>query len=157
MRDGRNVTVRLPGVSVTGTGIRDSVTHGTVTDSSMAYRLTVDNGVSPVSTKSTDSNYVDQYYKLWKANGTTQEKFDTWFSKPNANRDKFLSFIWSSDTGKTWSMKWQARFTAEFLVPRVSTTNGGTTNQWSLDENVACQPNADRNSNKVTVVRSINN
>lgn len=154
MRDGTLVPLRLPGVNLSGPSIRDVTTKtaGAVNGNNLSYKLTVNDGSSPFL--GTDPNASKQYFNLYNQNGKTRESFNTWSKDPNANINKYMSYYWSTDNGKTWSLTYSARVDqAEFYVPVVNTSDGGVYYAWRQDENLDC---GSRASNQVTVIRSVN-
>lgn len=154
MRDGTLVPLRLPGVNLSGPSIRDVTTksNGAVNGDNLSYRLSVNDNSSPFL--GTDPNANKQYFTLFNQNGTVREAFNSWSKDPNANINKYMSYYWSSDNGKTWSLTYSARVDqAEFYVPVVNTSDGGVFYDWRQDENLDC---GSRASNQVTVIRSVN-
>lgn len=151
MRDGNKVNVFLPGMRIDGSGVRNfNGTNTGVSDNDMQYLTSVSPGSTPMN--GTDLNGGRQYFKLFKTNGAS-EKFDTWYSNPNANRNKQMEFYWASTSpSQAFSLTWNARFKAQFLVPRADTVGGGSSLQW-VGDNATC-PNLPITGNKASVVRS---
>lgn len=151
MRDGNKVNVFLPGMRIDGSGVRNfNGTNTGVSDNDMQYLTSVSPGSTPMN--GTDLNSSRQYFKLFKTTGAG-ENFDTWYSNPNANRNKQMEFYWASTSpSQAFSLTWNARFKAQFLVPRSDTVGGGTTMQW-VGDNAVC-PNLPITGNKASVVRS---
>lgn len=151
MRDGNKVNVYLPGMKIDGSGVRNfNGTNTGVSDNDMQYLTSVSPGSTPMN--GTDLNGGRQYFKLFKTSGAS-EKFDTWYSNPNANRNKQMEFYWASTSpSQAFSLTWNARFKAQFLVPRSDTVGGGTSLQW-VGDNATC-PNLPITGNKASVVRS---
>lgn len=153
MRDGSSIPTNLQGVSVAGNGIRDSNSGqvGTVADGNMSYKVQVVNGSSPFN--GTNANDSKQYFQLWNSSQSHTLSWDTWNTNPNANKNSFLKFYWSSDRGSTWQMNYQAKIdTAQFSVPWQDSTTSPPTTKWMTDTNVAC---GTKNSNTATILRSV--
>lgn len=153
MRDGNYIPLNLQGVSVQGNGIRDSNTGqvGTVADGNMSYKVQVVNGSSPFY--GTNANEPKQYFKLWNPSKSNNLSWDTWNSNPNANKNVFLNYYWSSDTGKTWQMNYQAKInTAQFAVPWQDSSTSAPYTKWMTDNNISC---GTKNSNQATILRSV--
>ena len=155
MRDGNYLPVQLGGVSITGSGVRDSNSKqvGTIADGNLSYMVKVEAGSSPFN--GTNANGNKQYFELWKADKATKTTWNTWLSQPNANKTSYLTYYWSSDNGATWRMNYQAKInTGEFAVPFQDTTDGPTGTRWKTETNVDC--NGVKVSNAATVLRSVN-
>jgi len=151
MRDGNSVPFTAPNMLIHGNGVRGYSGQSSVADSDTQYKITIPtSGVSPTNTG--DPNSARQYYKLFKANGTTAETFGTWRTGANSNRDKVLNFYWSSNNGESWSAIRSTKFNAQFLIPRAGTVGGGSTMVWVRGTGNC----VDLTSNKATIVRSAN-
>jgi hypothetical protein len=150
MRNGVNVPLKIPTITPSGTVRNANGTDTPVAQSDINWRLSVIDGSSPFS--GTDANSTNQFFKLINGNGTTREKFGIWRTNPNDNANKFMQYIWASDNGKTHSLRHESNFNAQFLVPRADYIGGPVRMVW-VNDSADCLT---QDSNKVTVVRSIN-
>ena len=151
MRNGDNIPVKYPSVEVVGAGARNANgTNTPVSDNNMQYKNNVSDGSSPFN--GTNANASNQYFKQYKANGTTVEPFSTWQNNPNANRDKFMRYYWASDVGKSHQLNRDHRFVGQFLVPRSASLGGSVSMQWITD--TADCPRSW--SNNISVLRAVN-
>lgn len=154
MRDGTYLPTDLAGVNVAGAGVRDSSTKqvGTVADGNMSYMVNVVSGSSPFD--GTDANASKQYFELWKGDKTTETRWGTWISQPNANKNSYLTYYWSSDNGLNWKMNYKAQLnSAEFSVPFQNGSLEAPTTKWMRETNIDCD--GTKTSNAATVLRSV--
>lgn len=154
MRDGSYLPTNLGGVNVSGSAIRDMNTKhvGTVADSNMSYLVKVVNSSSPFN--GSNANAPKQYFELWKGDKATETLWGNWISQPNANRNGYLTFYWSSDNGQKWQMTYQAKLNiAEFSIPWQNGSREGVTSKWMSETNVDCD--GIKTSNAATVLRSV--
>jgi hypothetical protein len=151
MRDGSYLPTNLGGVVISGSGVRD-VAGGAVQDKNTSYMVNVVNGSSPFN--GTNANDGKQYFELWKSDRKTETQWGTWISQPNANKNSYLTYYWSSDNGATWRMTYQAKInTAQFGVPWQATSTSGPSTMWKTENNVDCD--GVKTSNAATVLRSV--
>lgn len=154
MRDGNHIPTNLGGVNVSGAGVRDinSKAVGTVSDNNMSYKVGVVGGSSPFA--GTNPNASKQYFELWKGDKKTETQWNSWVKQPNANKNSFLTYYWSSDNGEKWQMNYQAKLDiAEFGVPFQSSTTSGQGTRWKTETNVDCD--GVKTSNSATILRSV--
>lgn len=146
MRDGSYLPLNLGGVTLRGAGV------SAVDDQNMSYMIKLVPGSSPFN--ATDINGTKQYFQLWKGDKATVTPWDTWVSQPNANKNSFLSFYWSSDVGSNWSFTYQAKLnSAQFSVPFQDSTTSPPYLKWMTSTNVDCD--GVKTSNSATVLRSV--
>jgi hypothetical protein len=149
IRNGKNVPVKYPSVTVTGTGFTG------VTDATTQYMTTVKSGSTPYNPAASDPNATNQYFKLLKSDGTTNELFNTWYNSPNANTQKNIQYYWASNPGAPFYLQDTIQINGQFLVPVVNSLNGGVSMQYK--QGTATCPNTPVTSNAVTILRSVNN
>lgn len=150
MRNGANVPLKLPSVNPSGTVRNANGTDSPVAQSDIQWRLSVIDGSSPFN--GTDANASNQFFKLIQADGSKTEKFNVWRTNPNDNTSKFMQYLWASDNGKNHSLRHEVKFNAQFLVPRADYIGGPVYYTW-VNDAADCPT---QESNKITVVRSIN-
>jgi len=144
IRNGRNVSLTYPSVTVGGTGITKI--------QPMQYKTDVKAGSTPF--KGTDPNASNQSFALKKVDGTTAEKFGQWQNDAANNRQKYLQFYWPSAAKGSFGVKASYQFTADFLVPRVDHVGGPVSMQYVTDQ--ATCPGTPIDSNQGMVLRGLN-
>lgn len=153
MRNGSFLNVNLGGVKVTGSGVRDyNGKAGKVTDGNLSYMVNVVHDSSP--SNGTNYNSSKQYFELWKNNKKTETPWGQWVTHPNTNKNSFLTFYWSSDNNKSWSMNHKAKLNkVQFAVKFQNSNKASPTTAWKTQTNVDCD--GTKTSNKATVLRSV--
>ena len=153
MRNGNKIPTVLGGATITGNAVRDAGgTPGVVSDDNMSYRVSPLKDSSPFN--GTNPNADKQHFEMWKADGKTETKWDTWLKNPRANQNSFMSYYWSSDNGKKWAMQYEAKLdNVDFAVPWQDWSESPATIKWMNQKNVDCD--GVKNSNSVTVLRSV--
>lgn len=152
MRDGTYIPTNLGGVNISGSGVKDISGASKVQDNNMSYMVKVVKGSSPFS--GTNANDSKQYFELWKSDKTNEMKWDNWLTGPNANKNAYLNYYWSSDNNTSWKMTYQAKInTAQFGVPWQATTTSPAGIAWKVENNVDCD--GVKTSNAATVLRSV--
>lgn len=175
MRNGENIRVRYPSVSIQASGNSRPLgassweevieaASGVQENSSPFYGNSTNNSKQYFSLRTADDKSAN-FLNARSAGAVTSANSNpssAWQSMlingaPNPNfSNGYVRFTWASDSNKNWKMFRAFRIKAEFFVPISNTTDGSTYMGWQEETKYCGEVSVNQLSNPITVVRSIN-